>query len=74
MVLSADVRTPDLDAARSDEMTLVDYLDALAARLAEGWGGITGELEELDPPQPEGVPEDYVLRSFVIRLAYQGRN
>ena len=66
--------TPDLDAARSAEVTLDDYLDALAARLAEGWGGFTGELEELDPPQPEGVPEDYVMRPFVIRLAYQGRH
>ena len=64
----------DLDAARSAEVTLDDYLDALAARLAQGWGGFTGELEELDPPQPEGVPEDYVMRPFVIRLAYQGRH
>jgi hypothetical protein len=66
--------TPDLDAARSADMTLDDYLDALAARLAEGWGGFTGELEELDPPQPEGVPDDYIMRPFVIRLAYQGRH
>ncbi|MBI2706610.1 MAG: nucleotidyl transferase AbiEii/AbiGii toxin family protein [Actinobacteria bacterium] len=66
--------TPDLDAARSAEVTLDDYLDALAARLAQGWGGFTGELEELDPPQPEAVPEDYVMRPFIIRLAYQGRH
>ncbi|MDA8367071.1 MAG: nucleotidyl transferase AbiEii/AbiGii toxin family protein [Actinomycetota bacterium] len=64
----------DLDAARSAELTIDDYLDALAARLAEGWGGFTGELEELDPPQPEGVPDDYIMRPFVIRLAYQGRH
>lgn len=64
----------DLDAARSADVNLDDYLDALAARLAQGWGGFTGELEELDPPQPEGVPEDYVMRPFVIRLAYQGRH
>ena len=64
----------DLDAARSAEVTLDDYLDALAARLAEWWGGFTGELEELDPPQPEGVPDDYIMRPFVIRLAYQGRH
>lgn len=66
--------TPDLDAARSAEVSLDDYLDELAARLAQGWGGFTGELEELDPPQPEGVPDDYIMRPFVIRLAYQGRH
>lgn len=31
--------TPDLDAARSATVTLDDYIDELAARLARGWGG-----------------------------------
>jgi hypothetical protein len=66
--------TPDLDAARAADVTLDDYLEVLAAQLAEGWGGFTGELEELDPPQPEGVPDDYIMRPFVIRLAYRGRH
>jgi hypothetical protein len=66
--------TPDFDASRSAETTLDDYLDELADRLAEGWGGFTGTVEELDPPQPEGVPPEYVMQPFNIRLAYKGRH
>ncbi len=66
--------TPDLDAARSAHLTLDDYLDDLSARLAAGWGGFTGTVEELDSPLPEGVPDDYVMKPFAIRVAYRGRH
>lgn len=66
--------TPDLDTARSANVTLDDYLDELADRLATGWGGFTGTVEELELPHPEGVPEEYVMQPFVIRLAYKGRH
>ena len=66
--------TPDLDAARSANFTLDDYLDDLAERLAAGWGGFTGTVEELEPPQPEGVPDDYVMQPFAIRMEYRGRH
>ncbi len=66
--------TPDFDAARSADLTLDDYLDQLAERLAAGWSGFTGTVEEHEPPQPEGVPEEYVMQPFSIRLAYTGRH
>ncbi|MBI2169852.1 MAG: nucleotidyl transferase AbiEii/AbiGii toxin family protein [Actinobacteria bacterium] len=66
--------TPDLDTSRSANITLDDYLDELADRLAAGWGGFTGTVEELEPPQPEGVPGEYVMQPFVIRLAFKGRH
>ena len=66
--------TPDLDATRSADLTLDDYLDELADRLEAGWGGFTGAIEELEPPQPEGVPAEYVMQPFDIRLAYKGRH
>src|SRR5664279_3459738 len=65
--------TPDLDASRMASVTLEHYLDELADRLAVGWGGFTGTVEGLDPPRPEGVPDDYVMQPFLIRLAYTGR-
>jgi hypothetical protein len=49
-------------------------LDELADRLAVGWGGFTGTVEGLDPPRPEGVPDDYVMQPCLIRLAYTGRH
>lgn len=65
---------PDLDAARSADLSLDDYLTELGDQLAAGWGGFTGAVEPLDPPQPEGVPAEYVMQPFEIRLAYKGRH
>jgi hypothetical protein len=41
---------------------------------ANGWGGFTGALEQLEPAQPDGVPDDYVMQPFNIRLGYLGRH
>lgn len=64
--------TPDFDAARSRGLGVDDYLDAFADLLAEGWGGFTGRIEELDPAEPKGVPDDYVMRPFKLVLDYRG--
>ena len=66
--------TTDLDAARRGDITLDDYLDELARRLDDGWGGFTGTLEQLSPAQPDGVPEQYVMQPFKIALLYLGRH
>ena len=66
--------TPDLDAARARFVSLDDYLDELGDKLAAGWGGFTGIVSELDAPEPEGVPDDYIMRPFDIRLAYRSQH
>lgn len=66
--------TPDLDVARAAGLNLDDYLSQLGDRLAAGWGGFTGVVTELEAPQPEGVPDEYVMQPFEIRLAYQSRH
>lgn len=66
--------TPDFDASRSALITLDDYLDELADRLDAGWGGFTGAVAELESPRPIGVPDEYVMKPFLIRLAYKGRH
>src|SRR5690606_19247418 len=66
--------TPDLDAARAAGLSLDDYLDQLSDLLVGGWGGFTGTLTVLDPPEPEGVPDDYIMQPFRIALAYQSRH
>src|SRR5579862_7451052 len=65
--------TPDLDASRDRTLPIADYLAQLDDRLLEGWGGFTGTLIELPAPQPDGVPEEYVMQPFDIALDYQGR-
>lgn len=62
--------TPDFDVARARTLDLDGYLDLVADRLAEGWGGFTGRLEELNSAEPEGVPDDYVMRPFKLVLSY----
>jgi predicted nucleotidyltransferase component of viral defense system len=66
--------TPDLDASRDRLLSLEDYLDRLDDGLADGWGGFTGTLARLPTPQPDGVPEEYVMQPFDIRLSYLGRH
>ena len=60
--------------ARASFVTLDDYLNDLGDKLAEGWAGFTGTVSEIDAPEPEGVPEDYVMRPFDIRLAYRSQH
>ena len=48
--------TPDFDASRSAEITLDDYIDELADRLADGWSGFTGTVEQEDAATPDGCP------------------
>lgn len=64
--------TPDFDAARAAQLGLEEYLEQLEDKLAEGWGGFTATITAVDPPQPEGVPEDYIMQPYDIRLAYEG--
>lgn len=66
--------TPDLDAARSADLTLDDYLAELGERLAVGWGGFTGAVAEVEGPRPDDVPDEYVMRPFSLRLAYKSRH
>lgn len=66
--------TPDLDAARPADLSLKDYLEQLSDNLRSGWGGFTGTVEERNPPQPVGVPAEYITQPFAIKLSFMGRH
>jgi hypothetical protein len=66
--------TPDLDVSPRAGMALDQYIADFQDRLFAGWGGFTGTVEALDPPHPEGVPDEYVMRPYRIALAYKGRH
>ncbi len=66
--------TPDLDAARRHGMAEDDYIETFRERLREGWGGFTGTIEADTKPAPAGVPDDYIMSPFLIRLAYKSRH
>jgi hypothetical protein len=64
--------TPDLDVARAAMLNLDEYLELLDDALADGWEGFTATLAAVDPPAPDGVPAEYIMQPFDIRLAYEG--
>ena len=63
--------TRDIDTARVMEFEA--YYEKLSAALKEGWYGFTGEIAEVEPPQPEGVPKAYVMLPLDIKLKYLGK-
>lgn len=66
--------TTDLDAARAFGLSEDGYVEMLARRLLEGWMGFTGTVEADVRPNPIGVPDDYIMSPFRLRLAYKGRH
>jgi len=65
--------TPDIDSSRRVGLSLDDYRDALEVNLRAGWNGFTGRLIKRRAPAPLGVPEEYVMQPFDIKLEYRGR-
>lgn len=64
--------TTDLDAAREQDVDA--FVEDLSEALAKGWQGFTGTVAPLEPSSPEGVPEDYVMRPFAVKLAYNTKS
>ena len=60
--------TRDLDAARVSD--LEEYVRKLEASLREGWEGFTGTLMRREPAKPRGVPGEYVMQPYDIKLSY----
>ncbi len=64
--------TRDLDAARRGD--IADFERILDERLRAGWNGFTGMVAPGRPAHPRGVPGEYVMRPFEVRLAYNGKS
>lgn len=65
--------TPDFDAARATSLTVEAYIEQFAQNLAQGWQGFTGTITPHEQRKPEGVPPDYIMEPFDIRLSYESR-
>ncbi|MCL1890706.1 MAG: nucleotidyl transferase AbiEii/AbiGii toxin family protein [Coriobacteriia bacterium] len=63
--------TNDLDTAYNT--SLADFEQKTAQSLTQGWHGFTGRLVAKNPAKPRGVPEQYVMQPFEIKLSYFGR-
>lgn len=63
--------TTDLDIARASAID--DFSEQLAGSLAAGWEGFTGTLVEERQAHPKGVPSQYVMQPFSVKLLYNGK-
>jgi len=64
--------TRDLDTARADELSV--YLEQLNAALDNGWNGFTGRVVRKEPAKPKGIPGEYIMQPFEIKLTYKGKS
>ena len=69
---SATRFTTDLDAARVHDLD--GFIEKLEDRLEEGWCGFTGHVVPRSPAHPEGVPGQYVMQPFDVKLSYNGKS
>lgn len=61
--------TTDLDTAIDPDL----YAERLSALLALGWEGLTGRVVARYPARPAGVPDEYVMRPFDVKLSCAGK-
>ena len=64
--------TRDFDTSRKVE--LEDFLAEFKKRLGLGWNGFTGNVIRREPAKPEGVPQEYVMQPFEIKLSYNQKS
>ncbi|MCI1934801.1 MAG: nucleotidyl transferase AbiEii/AbiGii toxin family protein [Atopobiaceae bacterium] len=63
--------TTDLDTATANDPD--EYAAMLSEALTEGWEGFTGRVVRRDPAAPAGIPGEYVMRPFDVKLSYLGK-
>ena len=63
--------TTDLDTATATNPEV--YAEQLNEALHEGWEGFSGRVVKREPASPEGVPGDYVMQPYDVKLTYMGR-
>lgn len=63
--------TNDLDTARKSD--LKSFVSEFADNLSEGWNGFTGRIVRREPATPKGVPAEYIMQPYDVKLDYCGR-
>ncbi len=63
--------TIDLDAATATKPK--KYAELLNEALAQGWEGFSGRVVPRNPAMPKGVPSDYVMQPFDVKLTFVGK-
>jgi hypothetical protein len=64
--------TRDLDTARNVDLEV--FITKLRKQLEHGWNGFTGNVVRRTPARPEGVPGQYVMQPFEVKLSYNQKS
>jgi hypothetical protein len=64
--------TRDLDTARNEDME--EFIEKLRISLSQGWHDFTGIVVRREPAKPKGVPPQYVMQPFEIKLSYNKKS
>jgi hypothetical protein len=65
--------TKDLDYSLDENVDIDTFVDTFNDRLAAGWHGFRGVLKTLKKATPQGVPTEYVMDPFEVKLSYLGK-
>ena len=63
--------TTDLDTATATDPE--QYIQLLDERLKAGWEGFGGRVVKRGPASPEGIPAEYVMQPYDVKLAFMGK-
>ncbi|MCQ2395656.1 MAG: nucleotidyl transferase AbiEii/AbiGii toxin family protein [Kiritimatiellae bacterium] len=64
--------TFDLDTAWKSDLDV--FLKAMKKNAREGWSGFTAEIIAKRPASPQGIPFDYIMQPFDVKLSYRGQS
>lgn len=64
--------TRDVDTDRAVELNV--FLRQLDEALKNGWNGFTGRVVRKEPARPKGIPGEYIMQPFEIKLSYNGKS
>ena len=63
--------TVDLDTATATDPEI--YARRLNVILQQGWEGFSGRVVRRDPASPEGIPAQYVMQPYEVKLSFMGK-
>ena len=66
--------TRDLDFSLDEGVDLDTFVDACNDLLENGWHGFTGVLKPMKQATPAGVPIEYLMTPFEVKLKYCGKS
>jgi len=74
------LRFGDVETRFSDDLDTVQgknlqtFIRLLEIELTKGWNGFTGHIISKPPAKPEGIPSEYVMQPFEVKLSYNEKS